>query len=123
MIIGAIAVPVLLVGGVVVLAAAGAKKATQTCQGRLPLSKKEQRERAQERVREAEEMVSAASAELEQEKRKWFNHVAIDAASRSLVNKRALLREANESMQQLAGAEIETIEVTHPCGSFLQCSW
>jgi len=118
--VGVVAVPVVLVGGVIVLAATGAMavtdKARTAARSRLPTSKNQQIERARSQVNEAKALVNAASEDLEREKKKWFNHAAIDAANTSLARKKALLRDASDALQELSGPDIEETVAIQMCG-------
>mmetsp|Transcript_92903 Transcript_92903/g.170343 ORF Transcript_92903/g.170343 Transcript_92903/m.170343 type:complete len:336 (-) Transcript_92903:227-1234(-) len=118
--VGVVAVPVVLVGGVIVLAATGAMavtdKARTAARSRLPTSKNQQIERARSQVNEAKALVNAASEDLEREKKKWFNHAAIDAANTSLARKKALLRDASDALQELSGPELEETVAIQMCG-------
>ena len=110
-VVGALATPFILVGGVVVLVGCGIKKAIN----HLPSSKQESCSKAQERWKEAQSLVRAAEAELQREKERWFNHVVIGAATKSLAAKRALLLACEQDLA--LDSEIDSSEVTQRCWS------
>eukprot|EP00746_Dinoflagellata_sp_MGD_P127913 gnl/MRDRNA2_/MRDRNA2_62390_c0_seq1.p1 gnl/MRDRNA2_/MRDRNA2_62390_c0~~gnl/MRDRNA2_/MRDRNA2_62390_c0_seq1.p1 ORF type:complete len:362 (+),score=47.74 gnl/MRDRNA2_/MRDRNA2_62390_c0_seq1:82-1167(+) len=129
-----VGVPVLLCGGVAILAvtaycgakvavAAGAKRlqglksAVETCQ---PDNLQARVAKAQLAVDEAERLVDAASLEVQQQETKWFNGAATEDAKKSLAAKRALLAKAQERLQAIdpEHGHVEGTQVTLPCCHF-----
>jgi len=95
-VVGAVATPFILVGGVVVLMGRGIQQLARRHLPKSVVSKKEAREQAWERLRKAEALVLSAEAELRAEKSKWFNHTAIDFATKTVATRRAWLRHCEQ---------------------------
>jgi hypothetical protein len=81
-----------LAGGVVVLAASGtAALVDKAKKSFAPTSSEAIVQKARHAVSEAKTMVRIAEGDLQQEKRKWFNSTAIDAARLCLLSRQRLL--------------------------------
>jgi hypothetical protein len=119
---GAVAVPFILVGGVLILVVGGAgavvKGVKSTVDTHLPDKLQARIGKAQLAVEEAERLVENASLEVQQQERKWFNYSAIEDANKSLAAKRALLAKAQEHLEELTPGEVESKQATLQC-----CSW
>lgn len=102
---GAVAVPFVLVGGTLVLVAAGACSLHKAVQSRLPAVAATNLSEARNSERLAHHCVLAAEKNLKEEQQRWFNQAGIAAAEKRLAATQVLWQEAKEAVQELEAAQ------------------